>query len=301
VLTPSGKVDECRPLPAGNLGSGQESPACRVYRTPLAQLLDVSGAVAATAWSAGAALLSSYLITGTAAAEAQYGCMCVERYEPAPPPASPQPPTSPPPSPLQSPPPSPSGDAATGGSKELTFTTIATTGDVASYSSKYSGAVAVGSTVYFVPHGQNNVGMLDTVTSSFTTIALTGKAVFGSDRYSGAAAVDNIVYFAPSDQCYVGVFNTTDNSLTTVYASGVRTYPWSNRCYNMYAGAVAVGTKVYFAPGRQNNVGVFDTISNAFNTISTELKDIEGRAVQVDNIKTRVESAYMVYALETTI
>jgi len=264
----------------------------------------VSGAVAATAWSSGAALLSSYLITGTAAAEAKYGCMCVERYEPAPPPASPQPPTSPPPSPPQSPPPSPSGDAATGGSKELTFTTIATTGDAASYSSKYSGAVAVGSTVYFAPYSLNNVGVLDTVTGNLTTIALTGKAVFGSDRYSGAAAVDNIVYFAPSDQCYVGVFNTTDNSLTSVFASGAR-MSWQDctgcRCYDMYAGAVAVGTKVYFAPGRQINVGVLDTISNVFNTIATELKDIPGWAVQVDSIKTRVESAYMVYALETTI
>jgi len=262
----------------------------------------VSGAVAATAWSSGAALLSSYLITGTAAAEAKYGCMCVERYEPAPPPASPQPPTSPPPSPPQSPPPSPSGDAATGGSKELTFTTIATTGDAASNSFKYSGAVAVGSNVYFAPYSQNNIGVLDTVTGNFTTIALTGKAVFGSYFYSGAAAVDNIVYFAPHGSCYVGVFDTTDNSLTTVFASGARMWcDFACSCDDMYAGAVAVGTKVYFAPGRQNNVGVFDTISNNFNTISTELTEIPGRAVQVDSIKTRVESAYMVYALETTI
>jgi hypothetical protein len=38
------------------------SPARRSYRTPLGQLLDASGAAAATLWSAGAALASSYLV-----------------------------------------------------------------------------------------------------------------------------------------------------------------------------------------------------------------------------------------------
>jgi hypothetical protein len=54
----------------------------------LAQLLDASGAVAATAWSAGAALASSYLITGAAAAEDQAKCTCVALPQPPPPPPS---------------------------------------------------------------------------------------------------------------------------------------------------------------------------------------------------------------------
>ena len=36
-----------------------------------------------------------------------------------------------------------------------------------------------------------------------------------------------------------------------------------------YAGAAAVGTKVYFAPYNQNNVGIFDTGTSAFSTVAT--------------------------------
>ena len=42
------------------------------------------------------------------------------------------------------------------------FTTVATTGNAASGSTKYDGAAAVGSNVYFAPYHQNNVGVLDT-------------------------------------------------------------------------------------------------------------------------------------------
>jgi len=132
---------------------GDVSPACRSYRTPLAQLLDASGAVAATAWSAGAALASSYLATPAAAAEAQEGCMCVEGYNPAPRSLSP-------------------------------FYTIATPGvDF----SGYNEAAAVGIKLYFSPNRQNNVGVLDTVTRVFSTIATTGDAASGDYTYNGGA------------------------------------------------------------------------------------------------------------------
>ena len=68
-------------------------------RYTLAQLLDVSGAVVATAWSAGAALASSYLITGAAAAEDPAKCTCVALPPPPPQPQSPPPQPQPPPPP----------------------------------------------------------------------------------------------------------------------------------------------------------------------------------------------------------
>jgi len=136
----------------------------------------VSGSVAATAWSAGAALLSSYLITGTAAAEAKYGCMCVERTEPAPPP--PSPPSAPTP-------------------RATSYYTVSTTSD-APYKgwkdyNKYKGAATLGTKVYLAPSNQNNVGVINTITKVFTSIATTGDAASGDSKYDGAAAVGNKV------------------------------------------------------------------------------------------------------------
>jgi len=69
-------------------------------RYTLAQLLDVSGAAVATAWSAGSALASSYLITGAGAAADPAKCTCVALPppppQPQPPPPQPQPPPPPP-------------------------------------------------------------------------------------------------------------------------------------------------------------------------------------------------------------
>ena len=45
------------------------------------------------------------------------------------------------------------------------FTTVATTGNAATGSDKYSGAAVVGTKVYFAPYNQNNVGIFDTGTS----------------------------------------------------------------------------------------------------------------------------------------
>ena len=137
--------------PSSPPNMGPVSSACRHHhRTPLAQLLDVSGTVEATAWSSGAALMSSYLITGTSAAEATDGCMCVVAASP-PPPAAPSPP---PPTPYV---------------QSSMFFTIATSG----VNMKFNGAASVGTKLYFSPNDQDSVGVLDTVTKDFTTIAMT--------------------------------------------------------------------------------------------------------------------------------
>jgi hypothetical protein len=145
-----------------------------------------------------------------------------------------------------------------------TFTTVATTGDAASGYLKYRGAAAVGYKLYFAPHYQNNVGVLDTTTNVFTTVATTGDAASGNCKYWGAVTVGDTVYFAPYAQSNVGVLDTTTNVFTTVATTGDA----ASGTYK-YAGAAAVGVKVFFAPYNQYNVGVLDTTTNVFTTIAT--------------------------------
>lgn len=115
------------------------------------------------------------------------------------------------------------------------FSTIATTGDAASGTDKYGGAVAVGTKMYCVPHDQSNVGVLDTNSNAFSTIACTGDAISGTDRYNGGAVVGTKLYFAPLDAGHVGVLDTSTDTFSTISAvSGS----------NKYKGAAAVGTKV---------------------------------------------------------
>jgi len=84
------------------------------------------------------------------------------------------------------------------------FTTYATTGLTAGASGKYSGAAAVGTTVYFGPYSQDNVGYFDTVNNVFGTLAATGL-VTSKREFCGAATVGNSVYFVPYDLTDVGV------------------------------------------------------------------------------------------------
>ena len=71
--------------------------------------------------------------------------------------------------------------------------------------SKYSGAAAVGTTVFFAPYNEETVGVLDTTTSSFSTIGTTAAGVTANYKYWGAAAVSTSVYFAPCYEDNVGV------------------------------------------------------------------------------------------------
>lgn len=97
----------------------------------------------------------------------------------------------------------------------LTFSTIRMAGlkYVNGDPMKYHGAAALGTHIFFAPHLQHNIGLLDTTTSTFSTVVFplskmevseTGaiyqngglRNVFGRS-YSGATALGTNVYFTP--------------------------------------------------------------------------------------------------------
>ena len=170
------------------------------------------------------------------------------------------------------------------------FSTISTLNQHANVTgeAKYMGATAIGTTIYFAPSG-DNVGILDTVTNAFTTLStysaklpegphdwewhFQGEPAQGN-MYNGAVAVGTTVYFAPYFANNVGVLDTVPGLFTTI---GIRSARWHLKSTreNMlsagpkYAGGVAIRAKVYFAPYLQDDVGVLDTVTRIFSTIST--------------------------------
>ena len=79
-----------------------------------------------------------------------------------------------------------------------TFSTIDTTAAIGTGTTwKYPGAVAVGTSVFFGPNNEDNVGVLDTTTSTFSTIDTTAAGVSADYKYIGAAVVGASVLFAP--------------------------------------------------------------------------------------------------------
>ena len=64
-----------------------------------------------------------------------------------------------------------------------TFSTIETTAAGVSDGSKYAGAAAVGTSVFFAPVKEDNVGVLDTTTSTFSTIDTTATGVNADWKY----------------------------------------------------------------------------------------------------------------------
>ena len=170
------------------------------------------------------------------------------------------------------------------------FSTISTVNDHANVTgeAKYMGATAIGTTIYFAPSG-DNVGILDTVTNAFTTLStysaklpegphdwewhFQGEPAQGN-MYNGAVAVGTTVYFAPFFANNVGVLDTVPGLFTTI---GIRSARWHLKSTreNMlsagpkYAGGGAIRAKVYFAPYLQDDVGVLDTVTRIFSTIST--------------------------------
>ena len=74
---------------------------------------------------------------------------------------------------------------------------------------KYRGAAAVGNSVFFAPTNEDNVGVLDTTTSTFSTIDTAAAGVTDVLKYNGAAAVGTSVFMAPYNQDNVGVLDTT--------------------------------------------------------------------------------------------
>ena len=127
---------------------------------------------------------------------------------------------------------------------------------------KYRGAVAVGTSVYFAPANEDNVGVFDTDTNTLRTVA-TDVGSF-KYKYDGAAAVGNKIYFAPYYQDNVGVLDTVSDVFSTVAMSGD-----AADGLQKYSGAVAIGARVFFAPYVQDNVGILDTGTNTFTTVAT--------------------------------
>ena len=127
------------------------------------------------------------------------------------------------------------------------FTTV----DIQSFSttsSKFSGAVAVGFDVVFVPRDLlDGIYVYNVDTNEFS------KKYSGSvGIFEGGAAVGNKVVFAPSSGNFVGVFDVTTNAYATVSTGDLTTD-------SKFYGAAAVDTKVVFAPTDADVIGVFDT------------------------------------------
>ena len=110
-------------------------------------------------------------------------------------------------------------------------------------------------------------------------------------QYSGAAAVGTSVYFSPAFDGHgagmsptpgggIGVLHTLSAGFSTI--DNLRNLPASfvwfgGRGHRDYRGAAAVGTRVFLAPHYQDNVGVLDTLTSAFTTISTHEPQVQAQ------------------------
>ena len=185
-----------------------------------------------------------------------------------------------------------------------TFSTIDTTAAGVTNTTKYWGAAAVGTKVYFGPLTENNVGVVDTSSSTFSTIAdTTAAGVTSITKYRGATALGTKVYFTPSKEHNVGVLDTNTSTFSTIAdttAAGVTSI-------EKYRGAGAViGTKIYFAPFNEHGVGVLDTVNSTFSTIDTSLygaadtSKFNGAVAVGTNVYFVPEGTYHVGVLDTT-
>ena len=86
-----------------------------------------------------------------------------------------------------------------------TFSTVAMPPTASWPNGKYSGGVAVGTTIYFVPYNEDAIGKLDTTTDTFSTVAMTPTA---DSKYSGGVAVGKTIYFVPSNEDAIGKLET---------------------------------------------------------------------------------------------
>ena len=114
---------------------------------------------------------------------------------------------------------------------------------------------------------------LVSIAQTFSTVDTSGAGVIDDGKYFGAAALGTYIYFTPAVQDNVGVLNTANNTFATIettagcvdVTSGLPCVDGDHK----YAGAAIVGSKVYFAPRIEDNVGMVDTITNTFSTIDT--------------------------------
>ena len=122
---------------------------------------------------------------------------------------------------------------------------------------KYLGGVAVGTTIYFVPHNENAIGKLDTTTDTFATLS---PGIPGFYKYNGGVAVGTTIYFVPYVEDTIGKLDTTTNIFSTVAMTPT--------VDGKYSGGVAVGTTIYFAPYHANAIGKLDTTTDTFSTVA---------------------------------
>ena len=142
------------------------------------------------------------------------------------------------------------------------FSTIACTGCTVSLGDNsngyYSSATVIGTTLYFTPGTQINVGILDTSSGAFST----ADACCGG--FMDGTVVGTRIYFTPApntNNFYIGVFDPSTPTGQTPFSTIAG--PSQG-----YSGGTAFGKKIYFTPGAATNIGVLDTSTNNFSTIS---------------------------------
>jgi len=132
---------------------------------------------------------------------------------------------------------------------------------------KYAGAAAVGTRVVFAPYGEDNVGVFDTADNSFTTFGITST---GNYKYWGQGLT--LVHSSAQPKPFltrarIHLINTPHSPLTppTHLRNNPQMHPYpttsadvqlkGGRVSALDRGAAAVGSKVYFGPDNEDNVG----------------------------------------------
>ena len=111
--------------------------------------------------------------------------------------------------------------------------------------------------VVFAPANMNSVGVFDVATSAFTLVDINSTISIGN-KFSGDAVGTKVV-FAPGGQ--------TAWACSAPLAPYIADITAIISINNLFRGAVAVGTKVVFAPLFADGVGVFDVATSSFTLI----------------------------------
>ena len=166
---------------------------------------------------------------------------------------------------------------------------------VAGAISKYWGAAALGTRVYFAPFHRDGILVLDTTTSALSTISTSaeGRAYRG---YASALVLGTNVYFSPRCENNIGVLETTSSTFSIINITqrawpvrdcSVQAQHWfdaetpadawitflDNRPGPPSTSMAAIGTKIYVVPEGQHEVGVLDTVGNVFYTLTGTTTD----------------------------
>eukprot|EP00662_Eupelagonemidae_sp_cell21_P020164 gene20165-biopygen61873 len=122
---------------------------------------------------------------------------------------------------------------------------------------KWSGAAAVGDSVFFSPYDNNNILALDTLSSTPSLVA-TGRP--GRRKWAGAVGVGGSAYFAPRNEDDVLKFD--GNTVSFIPSGRTGDGKW--------LGAAAVGPMVYLCPYKIDVILELDTRNSATSFIPTD-------------------------------